>query len=214
MQPCRWAYEIREAGKGGLPFELRQDQEGSYILNAKDMNLIGHLAELIDAGVCSLKIEGRMKSVAYVAAVTNAYAMALDAWEAGRPLPEVVRAELMHTSHRPFTTGFVFPENEKNMQAVQSTQYESDMRVAAVVLSYDQECKTAYVEQRNKFFCGDMLSILSPRDITRTLTVERITDEDGHCISCAPHPRQRVYIAVNETLKAGDILRIFKAEKE
>lgn len=211
VQPCRWSYEFRERGGNGEYYNIEQDEKGSFILNARDLNLIGHLAELIDAGICSLKIEGRMKSVAYVAAVTNAYAMALDAWEAGTPLTEAVQLELMHTSHRPFTTGFVFPEESKgSMQAVQSAQYESDMRVAALVLDYDCEHKQALIEQKNKFYDGDSLSILSPRDITRTLTVHGISDENGASLSCAPHPRQVLHIGTDEPLLPGDILRIIQ----
>lgn len=205
VQPCRWSYSIREKGKDGGYFDIEQDENSSFILNAKDLNLIGHLPELIDAGITSLKIEGRMKSFAYVAAVTNAYAMALDAWERGEAPSEAVKAELLHTSHRPFTTGFVFPNG--SLQADRSAQYESDMRVAALVLDYDEANDQALIEQRNKFYDGDSLSILSPRDISRSLKVEGIEDENGESLSCAPHPRQRIFIGSKEKLKRGDILR-------
>ena len=208
VQPCRWAYSIREKGKDGGYFDIEQDENGSFLLNAKDLNLIGHLPELIDAGISSLKIEGRMKSVAYVATVTNAYAMALDAWEKGEILSKKIKDELLHTSHRPFTTGFVFPSEEaSSLQATKSAQYEADMRVAAIVMDYDETSRRALIEQRNKFYDGDILSILSPRDISRSLNVLGIFDENGEQINCAPHPRQRLFIGSNQHLAKGDILR-------
>jgi putative protease len=109
-QPCRWTYELRERGHNGAYFGIEQDALGTYILNARDMNLIEHLPAVIETGACSLKIEGRMKSIAYVATVVNAYRMALDRYAAApdEPLPAELSKELDYASHRPYTTGFAF----------------------------------------------------------------------------------------------------------
>ncbi len=209
VQPCRWSYELREKGSNNQHLTIEEDEHGSFILNAKDLNLISHLADIINAGICSLKIEGRMKSVAYVAAVTNAYRMALDAWEAGETVTSELLAELEHTSHRPYTTGFAFPQNDDTLQFTQSAQYVSDMRVAAVVLSAELEKGRVLVEQRNRFFTGERLSILSPGDIGRTCTVASIQTEEGEHMEAAPHPKERLWLEVDASLKPGDLLRIF-----
>lgn len=208
-QPCRWTYELRERGHNGAYFGIEQDALGTYILNARDMNLIEHLPAVIETGACSLKIEGRMKSIAYVATVVNAYRMALDRYAAApdEPLPAELSKELDYASHRPYTTGFSFGDPGAAGQAPQIADYVSEAQISAVVLSYDAQAQTAYVEQRNRFADGDVLSILSPGDISRTFTVRSIRNEAGETQQTAPHPKQRLHIGCIEPVQAGDILR-------
>ncbi len=201
VQPCRWSYEFRERGKNGEFFTLETEPTGSYILNSRDMCMAEHLDELIDAGVVSLKIEGRMKSILYAATVVNAYRMALDGADMG-----VVMDELNRISHRPYTTGFML-ENDREMIAPDSGAYIQDYRISAVVLDYDDEAKTALIEQRNRFFDGDTLSILSPGDVQRSFRVEGIRTEAGEPADSAPHPCERLIIGCREKLLPGDILR-------
>jgi len=212
-QPCRWSYELREKGTDGLHYTIEEEGRGSFLLNSRDMNLIAHLDKIIDAGIVSLKIEGRMKSIAYVATVVNAYRMALNEYarcvEAGLPYapPEAAVKELELASHRPYTTGFALGSPGPEGQETLSGGYVADGRIAAVVEDYDTAAKIARISQRNKFLNGEELSILSPGDVSRSFVVKGMWDEEGAPVESAPHPRQRLAIGCEEPLKPGDILR-------
>ncbi len=232
VQPCRWNYELkdgvsvnvlsaefREHGKNGEYLTIEDDGRGSFILNSRDMCLAPYIREIEDAGVSCVKIEGRMKSILYVATVVNAYRMAID----GAPMDTVMR-ELMRISHRPYTTGFAFRDSEVcrggtygNRDATSSISdelmeydsggYISESQISAVVLDYDEDSQTAFVEQRNRFVDGDTLSILAPSDVLREFVVKGIRTEYGEAVAAVPHPKQRVRIGCSEPLRAGDILR-------
>ncbi len=207
VQPCRWSYEVRERGSSGEYFTLVSERNGSFILNSRDMCMIDHLDEIADAGIVSLKIEGRMKSILYVATVVNAYRMALDGCDM-----DAVRNELNQVSHRPYTTGFMLGEYGKDtfgaeMMAPDSGGYVQDFQISAVVLDYDAEKGIAHIEQRNRFFVGDELLILSPKDVGRSFTVTSIVNDEGESMDSAPHPCESLYIGCSEVVKAGDILR-------
>lgn len=206
VQPCRWSYEIRERGKDGEFFTVVSERSGSFILNSRDMCMVSHLDEIIDSGIVSLKIEGRMKSILYVATVVNAYRMALDGCDM-----DIVRNELEQVSHRPYTTGFMLDNDamgtKSALMAPESGGYIQDYQISAVVLDYNADTKTAFVEQRNRFFVGDELRILSLKDVTRSFTVMSIVDENNEQQTSAPHPCQKLFISCDEPLKPGDILR-------
>lgn len=215
-QPCRWSYALRERGPGAAYgwFPVEQDQRGTYVLNSRDLRLIQYIPQLAEAGLSSLKIEGRMKSIAYVATVVNAYRMALDAYgqslATGTPYqldPDLLQ-ELERASHRPYTTGFALGLGATPYQAPESAAYIGEGTIGAVVLSYDPRQGRAAIEQRNKFALGDTLSILSPGDVGRTLRVEGLWDLDGAPRQDTPHPRERLLLACHTPLQAGDILRI------
>jgi len=212
-QPCRWKYELREKGSDGEYFTIEQDEKGTFIMNSRDLRLIEYLPEVIDAGIMSLKIEGRMKSIAYVATVVNAYRMALNEYmrtkELGIPykVPELVMKELELASHRPYTTGFAFGEPGPGGQETGAGGYISDGAIAAVVQSYDADSKTALIAQRNKFLDGEELIILSPCDIGRSFTVQGMKNMDGQAVESAPHPKEKLYIGCSEPVRPGDILR-------
>ena len=199
-QPCRWSYEFRERGTDGEFFTLETERDGSFILNSRDMCMAEHLDEIIDAGAVSLKIEGRMKSILYVATVVNAYRMALDGADI-----ELVLRELDSISHRPYTTGFMLGGAE--LMAERSGGYIQSKRIAAVVLDYDEKSGVAHIEQRNRFTDGETLSILSPGDVQRSFTVRGIRTEAGEPASSAPHPCERHFIGCSQPLRKGDILR-------
>lgn len=223
VQPCRWKYEFREAGKNGEWFSLEEDKSGSYILNSRDMCLAPYLNEIEDAGVSCIKIEGRMKSILYVATATNAYRMALD----GAPI-ETVMTELQRLSHRPYTTGFAFRESEKcrggtygkerslnilygenpgELMEYRTGGYTQEAQISAVVLDYDEAKREALIEQRNNFKLGESLNILAPGDVSRSFNVTAIRNEEGERRDSAPHPKERLVIACPEPVKPGDILR-------
>lgn len=182
-------------------------------MNSRDMRLIEYIPEIVDAGIMSLKIEGRMKSIAYVATVVNAYRMAIDEYkrsiDEGREykVPASVMRELELASHRPYTTGFAFGNPGAEGQETRSGGYVADGAIAAVVISYDGKTGTAFVAQRNKFYDGEELSILSPGDIGRSFKVSGITNEVGERVQSTPHPKEKLYIGCKQELKPGDILR-------
>ena len=207
-QPCRWTYELRERGRDGEYFGVEQDALGTYILNARDMNLIAHLKEVIGTGACSLKIEGRMKSIAYVATVVNAYRMALDHYAAApdEPLPSAIEREL---DYRPAA---ITTPSRISGRGISEQISAADAQISAVVLSYDAQTQTACIEQRNRFQDGETLSILSPGDVSRSFAVRGIRNEEGEAQDAAPHPKQRLFIGCAEPVRAGDLLRKIKAE--
>jgi putative protease len=174
--------------------------------------LIEYIDELIGSGVCSLKIEGRMKTAFYVAGVVNAYRMALDAYakspvKRGFRPARVVVEELYKVGHRPFTIGFAFDAHNPDTLAPEAGGTVQQYDFAAVVLDYDEARELAIIEQRNRFFVGDTLEILSPGDIGRSFTVESIINEEGQLQDSAPHPQQRLKLKCTERLLKGDILR-------
>ncbi len=206
-QACRWQWEVREVGrKNVMPVE--QDGAGTYIFNSKDMNMLAHLPELINAGIVSFKIEGRMKSPFYVATVVNAYRRALDAIASGAFNDALVRelnTELNKASHRDYTTGFYFDEEESRQYYPSSKAVETHKFIAVV-----KEVSDGYivVEQRNKFCLGDTLETLSvTEDTNKTFTVTECTDEKGGAVEVCNRVQQILKINCPYRLAAGDILR-------
>ncbi|MGE4354386.1 MAG: U32 family peptidase [Oscillospiraceae bacterium] len=194
-QPCRWKYHLVEEKRPGERFEITEDG-GTFILNSRDMCMIGHIPELISAGVDSLKIEGRMKSAYYAAAVTNAYRHAVDAAAAGRELEPVWRDEVNKVSHREYTTGFYFGYPG---QYYQDAMYFTDAEVCAVVEGGVNEAGLCRLTQRNKFSVGDVLELLSPDSVPIRFTVREIFGSDGEKIQSTPHPMMEIFM----TLPAG-----------
>ena len=183
VQACRWEYSITEKSRKGQQYEIQEDDKGTYILNSKDLCMINHIQELIDAGVDSLKIEGRMKSPYYVATVTNAYRRKIDQIY-GRTQNDINYVEEVEkTSHRLFTTGFFYPgENKENL--LTSTPIQSHEFIA--VVKNDAKDGFVLVEMRNQFKIGDELEVLSPNDtFNKKLVVTKILDEDRCELECA-----------------------------
>ena len=203
VQACRWKYYIREENREDeLPIE--EDERGTYILNSKDMCLIDHLKELEEAGIASLKIEGRMKSDYYVASVVNAYRRALDGFKDYN----VLHNELEKTSHRRYTTGFYFGAEDKEYLQ-DSMPVQSYVFIAKVV----EDAKDGFVkvEMRNRFKVGDKLEILSPdENFLKVISVEKIFSSSGEEIDDAKKVQEIVTINCPYSLKVGDILRIEK----
>ena len=200
VQACRWKYTIREENKDE-EFPIEEDERGTYILNSKDLCMIDHLDELEKAGICSLKIEGRMKSDYYVASVVNAYRRAIDkTLESGK-----LHDELEKTSHRRYTTGFYFNSDDKeyieSSMPIQTAQF-----IAKVV--EDESEGFVKVEMRNRFMVGDILEVLSPDDnFLKTIKIEKIFASDGIEIQDAKRVQEVVTINCPYHLKKGDILR-------
>lgn len=200
VQACRWKYTIREENKDE-EFPIEEDERGTYILNSKDLCMIDHLDELEKAGICSLKIEGRMKSDYYVASVVNAYRRAIDkTLESGK-----LHDELEKTSHRRYTTGFYFNSDDK--EYIESSMPIQTAQFIAKVVEEESE-GFVKVEMRNRFMVGDILEVLSPDDnFLKTIKIEKIFASDGIEIQDAKRVQEVVTINCPYHLKKGDILR-------
>ena len=189
-QPCRYQYALVEEKRPGEYFPIGEDAGGAYIMNSKDMCMIDHIPELIDAGLDSLKIEGRAKSAYYAAVVTGAYRHAIDAALAGQPLEPVWRDEVEKVSHRPYSTGFYFGEPG---QHTSHSRYVRDWQIMAVVTSCAPD-GTALCELRNKLSAGDELELVGPGLKPVPVTVEGLTDGDGLPIPEARKPQMPFYL--------------------
>lgn len=200
VQACRWNYTIREVNKSE-EYPIEEDERGTYILNSKDLCMIAHLKELEEAGVTSLKIEGRMKSDYYVASVVNAYRRALD----NKNDLQTLETELEKTSHRRYTTGFYFGSDDKEFLET-SMPIQTAEFIAKVV--EDSKSGKVKVEMRNRFKIGDELEILSPTDsFLKKIKISSIENSKGEPIDDCKRVQEIVTINCPFDLKQGDILR-------
>lgn len=221
-QPCRWQYRLEEAKRPGAYMPIEEDEHGTYIMNSKDLCLIELLPEILQAGVSSLKIEGRMKSAYYVANVTRIYRQALDecwrAWQAAEtPTAEACRREyrfdsewaeeLRRVSHRQYFTGFALGQPNAGGFVYDSSYGCRGYDFAGIVLAYDAELQRVQIEQRNHLALGDAVEIITPHDGVKHLTLDAIWSEDGEPREKLPHPREIAWLACDVPLEAGSILR-------
>ena len=226
-QPCRWGYNLVEEGRPGEYMPIQEDERGTYIFNSKDLCMIQHIPDLIKAGVCSFKIEGRMKSPYYVATTVKAYREAIDDFCKDPTLYESRKdyylAEVQKNSHRKFTTGFYYGKTDGFSQVYENSTYIRTHDFVGVVLGYDEETGLALVEQRNKIVKGDEIEIFSPRDDGFSsrdegfslsqdegsfIIVDEMYDEYGNVIEEAPHAQQIIKIRMNRHVSKMDILRM------
>lgn len=213
-QPCRWKYTVVEETRPDLPMTLEQDEEGSYLFNANDMNMIAHIAELAQAGISSFKIEGRAKSFYYTAVTANAYRQAVDGYVhsgcSAEYVPEDwVVNEMNKISHRPYGTGFYYGMPAQHLK---QGGYIRAYEVAAVVDGWEDGYLVT--TQRNRFFPGDELDVLEPGGKPFAFTPKTILDENKTPIESAKHPMMRVYIPYERPLAVGTLLRFDKSKSE
>lgn len=209
--PCRYKYSLVEEKRPGEYFPIEEDDRGSYIMNSKDLCMIRHIPDIVNAGIDSAKIEGRMKSIFYVATVVHAYRRAIDAYYED-PENYVFREEwmeeLLKASHREFTTGFYYGKPGPSEQNYRTSRYMKEYSFIGKVLSYNEETGIAKVEQRNKMNVGDSIEVFGP-DIS--FFPMRITDladwESGEKLESAPHAQQILAMHMPEPVKPGYILR-------
>lgn len=208
-QPCRWEYYLMQKDRQGSFFPIDENNNGTYILNSKDMCMIEHIPELVKAGIDSFKIEGRAKSAYYTAVITNAYRMAVDGYLANpsdsyRPEQWIID-ETRKVSYREYGTGFYFSAPEVNANVSYEGGYRREWDVMAVV----DKCADGwiYAEQRNKFSIGDTLEAMQFGRKPVSFTVREITDIDGNPIQSTPHPKMKVKIRSDLTLESGALLR-------
>ncbi len=210
VQCCRFKYNVVEEKRPGQYFPVMEDERGTYIFNSKDLCLLPYLPDLYDAGLCSLKIEGRMKSVHYVATVVKVYRQAIDAYERDpehfRVLPEWAE-ELEKISHRPYTRGFSVSRPTEADQVYSHSSNTQTHEFIGLVRSYDAERKLAWIEQRNHFKVGQTVEFLQPKGKLIRCTISRILDEDGQDLDAARHAQQVVAVPVDEPLEAYSMMR-------
>lgn len=209
-QPCRWNYTIREEKRPDMPFPIVQEREGTYIMSSKDMCMVEHIPELIEAGISSFKIEGRMKSAYYTAVVTNAYRAAIDGYMKDKQNYKFDPAwlgELDSVSHREYCTGYFYDDPMRNAQLCTQPGYMREKAYIAVCDGYDGKTGTATFIQRNRLLDGDEVEIISPGKLGRAFRVDGIWDEQGGKIASAPHPMMRFSVRVPFEVKVGDIMR-------
>ena len=208
-QSCRWKYALVEMSRPGEYYPIAEDERGTYIMNSKDLCLLPHLDEVVRCGIDSLKIEGRMKSVHYVASVVKAYRMALDACLSGNPyeVREEWRAELEKVSHRAYTTGFFFGKTTGADQIYGSSSYEQTSDFVGLVRAYDPVTQIATVEQRNNMKLGQEIEVFQPVGAPFRQNLSEMWDEEGQEIAAAPHPQQIVRIWMMQEVAANSILR-------
>ena len=201
-QPCRWSYSLMEEKRPGEYFPIVEDG-GTYIMNSRDMRMIEHIPELLEAGIDSFKIEGRMKSAYYAAIITNAYRHGIDAALRGEPLEPVWLEETEKVSHRPYCTGFYYDyPGQHYAQASYSTRAD----VAAVVESCDGE-GNAVLSQRNKFCAGDELELVCPRGKPELFRAEHIYDSEGTEIEDTRHPMMEIHMRLPRPAPRLSIIR-------
>ena len=204
VQACRWEYVFHEKKRANLPLTMSEDERGTYVMNSKDLCMIDHLQKMVDAGITSFKIEGRMKTPYYVATVVNAYRRAFDAIKSGQHVD--MFPELLKAGHRGYTTGFFFKETDRDNVSLDSPQATQSHDFVARVLGSGE--KGIFVEQRNRFQTGDKLEILSPgENFNKIITVGNMWDEDGDAVSDAKLVQQKLYLESDVQLSEGDILR-------
>ncbi|MGI6205552.1 MAG: peptidase U32 family protein [Anaerovoracaceae bacterium] len=209
--PCRYHYALVEEKRPGEYFPVEEDDRGSYILNSKDLCMIEHMPDLIKLGITSAKIEGRMKSVFYLASVVRVYREAIDTYyrdpEHYKFNPDWL-TELSKASHRRFSTGFFYGKPGAEAQNYESSAYIREYAFIGIVKSYDGGTHTAVIEQRNNFRVGDEIEIFGPGSAGFfTQKVEDLRDEDGVKIDVAPHPQQIVSMPVKYPVAPGYMLR-------
>lgn len=210
--PCRWKYFLMEETRPGEYMPIEENERGTFIFNSKDLCMLGYIPELVDAGISSLKIEGRMKTPYYVGTVVKAYRQAIDDYFAD---PEYYRkridyymSEVCKVSHRDFTTGFYFGKPGHDDQVYTSNTYIRDYDFIGVVLEdRDEETGCAVVMQRNKFEVGDKIEVLPVNGDSAEMTVESMWDMDGVPVMSAPHPEQILRLKTELPLKKYDMLR-------
>ncbi|HEX3033063.1 MAG TPA: U32 family peptidase, partial [Bacillota bacterium] len=192
-QACRWSYGLVEEKRPGQYFPIEEDDRGTYVFNSQDLCLIEHLPQLLATGVSSLKIEGRMKSVHYVATVIRVYRAALDAYgrdQAGYEFNPEWLEDIAKVSHREYTTGFFLDKAEEKKENYLSSAYVRNCDFIGLFRSYDPVTGIALVEQRNRFSRGEQVEIVGPGGHCFTQTLGELKDAEGQPIEVAPHPQQ------------------------
>ena len=209
--PCRWQYYVTEKTRPNEYMPIVEDDRGTYIFNSKDLCMIQHIPELIDAGIMSLKIEGRIKTCFYVGTVIRAYREAIDDYLKDPALYESKKdyylQEVAKASYRGFTTGFYYGKPNEEDQIYTTSSYIRTYDFIGMVLDYNAETGFAIIEQRNKFVVGDKVEFLRHDGEVFEMTVEEMYNDKGERITEAPHPQQIIKLKVDKAVENFDMMR-------
>ena len=215
--PCRWKYAVVEEKRPGEYLPVYENERGTYLFNSKDLCMIEHIPEMIDAGIDSFKIEGRMKTALYVATVARTYRKAIDDYleseEKYRANMEWYKAEIAKCTYRKFTTGFYFGRPDENTQIYDSNTYVSEYVYLGLIEEVSKE-GLFRIEQKNKFCVGDHIEIMKPDGRNIPVQVCSLTTEDGEAVESAPHSRQVLWVGLSERADRYDLLRVHKEPEE
>ncbi len=215
--PCRYKYNLVEEKRPGEYFPVFEDEDGTFIFNSKDLCMIEYLPELIESGINSFKIEGRVKSSYYVATVIRAYRMVLDEYykESNNYIyKEEWIDEIKKVSHRDFTTGFYFGKPTDESQVYTTSSYIRGYDFVGMVLDYDENTKIATIEQRNRMFVGDEIEIFGPNVDFFTQKINAMWDDEENPIDVAPHPQQIIKMKMDKPVKKFYLIRKERSEEE
>ena len=230
--PCRWKYAVVEETRPGEYLPVYENERGTYIFNSKDLCMIEHIPEMVEAGIDSFKIEGRMKNALYIATMARTYRKAIDDFflseECYRENMDWYRAEIAKCTYRQFTTGFYFGKPSQETQIYDESTYvneyiylgnieETAAESALPWLQAGTAAEDAFLarfEQRNKFSVGDAIEIMKPDGRNVAVSVEAMYDADGEPVESCPHARQTIWVKLSETPRPGDLLRVANVAKE
>ena len=214
--PCRWKYSVMEQTRPGEYMPVYENERGTYIFNSKDLNMIEYIDQILDAGIDSLKIEGRMKTALYVATVARTYRKAIDdckeSVEKYRANMDYYKEEIAKCTYRQFTTGFYFGKTDETSQIYDSNTYIKNCTYIGIVQGHNDK-GYALLEQKNKFSVGETIEVMKPNGENISVEVKRILDEDGNEQESAPHPKQVLYVDLGMPLEQYDILRRQEAKE-
>jgi putative protease len=208
--PCRWKYSVVEESRPGEYMPVYENERGTYIFNSKDLCMIEHIPEMLDAGIDSFKIEGRMKTALYVATVARTYSLAIDEFlqdpELYKSRIPFYKSEISKCTYRQYTTGFFFGKPDENTQIYDTNTYVKEYTYLGIISG--KNAQGLYeTEQRNKFSVGEQIEVMKPDGTNIEVTVKAITDENGTPMESAPHPKQKLYIDLGVDLDEFDIIR-------
>ena len=208
--PCRWKYSVMEESRPGEYFPVYENERGTFIFNSKDLCMIEHIPDLINAGIDSFKIEGRMKTALYVATVARTYRKAIDDYLKDPALYEEnmswYQEQISNCTYRQFTTGFFYGKPTQEAQIYDNNTYIKEYTYLGIVGETNEEGKYC-ISQRNKFSVGEQIEVMKPNGDNIEVTVKSIQDEEGNQMESAPHPKQILYIDLGIKLDRYDILR-------
>ena len=208
--PCRWKYAVVEETRPGEYMPVFENERGTFLFNSKDLCMIGHIPDLLDTGVDSLKIEGRMKTALYVAAVARTYRRAIDDCMKDRALYEKnmdwYLDQISDCTYRQFTTGFFYGKPSEEEQIYENSTYVKEYTYLGVISGWNAKgcCR---IEQKNKFSVGDEIEVMKPDGRDLKATVRAMYDAEGNAVESAPHPRQELYLDLGVETDLYDILR-------
>ena len=215
--PCRWKYYLMEENRPGEYLPVFENDRGTYIFNSKDLCMIEYIPEIVDAGIDSLKVEGRMKTALYVAAVARTYRRAIDDFFES-PMKyqenlEYYREEIAKCTYRQFTTGFFFDKPKADAQIYDNNVYVKEYTYLGIVGSVTED-GTAVLEQRNKFLVGDEVEVMRKNGENILATVLEIKDEEGNVMESCPHPKQKIFVKFSSVVEEFDLIRQKAEEPE